>query len=195
MYNNGKNNTVVVHKLIALTWVPLPKNYTLQDVLGNWRSRSLVVDHIDGNKTNFNASNLRWCSQLDNANFENYDKGKKSEALKGNQNAKNKKTPKNVGELRYTYHYNGKDYTMRGICKELNCNKSKITESFRKNLGLVRAGKLTRTASLSKLYKNRLIAELQDLVIKIGDNYEETNPDVIRANEILKIIASYSKEV
>ena len=194
LYSNGKNNCVMIHKLVALTWIPLPKDYTIEGVLGNWLSHNLIADHIDGDKRNFSASNLRWCSPFENSNFNNFDREKRVEALKGNQNAKNKRTPKNVGEVRYIYCYNGKEYNIKSLCKELNCAKSKITESFRSNLGLVRAGKLTRIPTLTKSYKERLLAELHELLVKVGDDYSEDNPDVIRMNEILTIIAENSKE-
>lgn len=53
---NGK--IVYVHRVVAETWIPNDDYY----------SKS-VVDHIDANKFNYDASNLRWCTPGDNARF------------------------------------------------------------------------------------------------------------------------------
>ena len=55
LYHNGIGKTIPVHRLVALRFLPkidLPK---------------LDVDHIDRNKQNNNASNLRWCSKSCNS--------------------------------------------------------------------------------------------------------------------------------
>lgn len=52
---NGKPVTFPTHRLVALTFLPNPNNYT-------------VVDHIDRNKFNNHAENLRWVSVKENAN-------------------------------------------------------------------------------------------------------------------------------
>ena len=50
---NGKKVNVKIHKLVALYFVPNPENKP-------------YIDHIDGNKTNNNASNLRWVTPSEN---------------------------------------------------------------------------------------------------------------------------------
>lgn len=137
-----------VHKLVALAWCPIPSTYTFTEVLGNYLSHNLVVDHIDGDKLNFKASNLRWCTPEENVNFDNYDKNKRSKALMNNQNALGRKVA-DPHPRKYIYHYKDKDYSITELCKELNCSRSKITESFRRNLSLVKRGELTRSEYIS----------------------------------------------
>lgn len=48
-------NSIYVHRLIAQDWVPNPDGLP-------------VVNHIDENKGNNRADNLRWCTQKENCN-------------------------------------------------------------------------------------------------------------------------------
>lgn len=52
-----RKEMALVHRLVALAFVPREdgKNY---------------VDHIDGNRSNNCATNLRWCTRLENDNYE-----------------------------------------------------------------------------------------------------------------------------
>lgn len=50
---NRTKHTVKVHKLVALMFVDNPNNY-------------VIIDHIDGNKTNNVAKNLRWVTNSEN---------------------------------------------------------------------------------------------------------------------------------
>ena len=54
--NGGQN--VRLHRLIALHFIPNPRNYP-------------VVNHIDGNRLNNDVSNLEWCSLTYNSQTEN----------------------------------------------------------------------------------------------------------------------------
>lgn len=52
---NGKRMTVKIHRLVALAFVPNPDNKP-------------AIDHIDGDKTNNHASNLKWVTNKENTN-------------------------------------------------------------------------------------------------------------------------------
>ena len=47
---HGVDKTELVHRLVAKAFIPNPNNYA-------------YVDHIDGNRTNNVAHNLRWCTR------------------------------------------------------------------------------------------------------------------------------------
>lgn len=141
--DKGKVKPMPLHKLVALAWCPLPKGYTTKQVLGTYMNHTLVVDHKDGNKTNNHASNLRWATSLENSNANNYNTQTRRDKLKGNTHAKGRRSNGEPTKY-YMYTYNGKEYTLSEIILKLGCTKSKITESFRRNVGLVKSGELTR---------------------------------------------------
>lgn len=49
----GKNKQISVHRLLAITFIPNPNNYS-------------DINHIDGNKQNNNLDNLEWCTRQHN---------------------------------------------------------------------------------------------------------------------------------
>lgn len=51
---NGKNHIVLVHRLVAKTFIP------------NENADKLEVNHKDGNKLNNNITNLEWCTRKEN---------------------------------------------------------------------------------------------------------------------------------
>ena len=59
----GKYCNKRVHRLVAEAFIPNPNNLP-------------VVDHIDEDKTNNHASNLRWCTQAENTKFYNEKNGR-----------------------------------------------------------------------------------------------------------------------
>lgn len=51
--DNKKRSTLAVHRLVALTFIENNNNHP-------------IVNHIDKNKTNNNANNLEWCTNIEN---------------------------------------------------------------------------------------------------------------------------------
>ena len=50
---NGKQKSFLVHRLVAICFIPNPNDYK-------------EVNHIDGNKLNNHVSNLEWCNRQQN---------------------------------------------------------------------------------------------------------------------------------
>ena len=53
LYKEGKVKKGIIHRLVAITYIPNP--YDLPE-----------IDHIDTNRQNNHVSNLRWCTRRDN---------------------------------------------------------------------------------------------------------------------------------
>lgn len=51
--DSGKSVRFLLHRLVALVWIPNPNN-------------KFYVNHIDGNKINNSVSNLEWCTNSEN---------------------------------------------------------------------------------------------------------------------------------
>ena len=54
LYKDRERKPFLLHRLIALHFIPNPDNHP-------------VIDHIDRNRTNNNIENLRWCTYSDNS--------------------------------------------------------------------------------------------------------------------------------
>ena len=51
------HSNILVHRLVAFCWIGLPNLFQRQ------------IDHVDGDKHNNRADNLRWCSAKENTHF------------------------------------------------------------------------------------------------------------------------------
>ena len=87
---NRKQKKFLIHRLVAIHYIPNPNNYP-------------EVDHIDGNKINNHVSNLRWCSRSQN----NQNKGVSKNNRLGIKNIR--RTQDNG--YRFQKKYNGKCHT------------------------------------------------------------------------------------
>lgn len=66
-----------VHKLVALTFIPIPDE--LKQFIG---TQNLQINHKDENKTNNSVENLEWCTARYNSNYGSRNK-RMGNALKG----------------------------------------------------------------------------------------------------------------
>jgi hypothetical protein len=95
VYNENGRKQESIHRLVGYTWLPQPTE------------NQLVIDHIDRNRLNNNASNLRWVTR--------------------NMNDLNKITNKELHHIR-RLRENGKEYG--GYRVEITRNLERIYKSF-----------------------------------------------------------------
>lgn len=103
---NSKTRCIKIHRLVAMTWIPNPKNLP-------------QVNHIDCDKLNNYYLNLEWCTQQENVNH-----AKANNLLKtGEQNGNNHLTISQVKRIKNLYSQ-GASY--KEILKEVPTSKSTI---------------------------------------------------------------------
>ena len=96
---NGVRKFYIIHRLVALAFIPNPEN-------------KRTVNHIDGIKMNNLVSNLEWNTQSENVQH-SYDNGLKD--AKGTKNGMAKLTESQVLEIRKLYATG--DYYQKDLAK------------------------------------------------------------------------------
>ena len=94
---NGKSKTYLIHKLVAIHFIPNPNNLP-------------QINHIDENKLNNNVNNLEWCTQKYNCNY-----GKRNDCLR-----------KRIGQYDLQGNFIKEWQGMRVAAKDLNICYSSI---------------------------------------------------------------------
>lgn len=104
---NGVPKTYLVHRLVANAFIPNPE-------------KKPCIDHIDGNPSNNNVENLRWCTQQENCSFPLAIKHK-CEAMKGNNLGKHhsEETKKKIGYAKSKQVY---QYTLDNVLVNIWCS-------------------------------------------------------------------------
>ena len=70
LYYKGVSKNISVHRIVAMAFIPNPKNYP-------------QVNHIDGNKLNNNVNNLEWCTAQYNIEYSYKKLGRKGYSNNG----------------------------------------------------------------------------------------------------------------
>lgn len=107
---NGVSKLLYLHRLIAKAFIENPKS-------------SKEVNHIDGDKSNNEISNLEWCTRSEN--LKHAFKNGLKRAKKGEENNKAKLNVTEVKEIRKLYN-TGK-YTQVNIAKTFNVTSATIS--------------------------------------------------------------------
>ncbi len=109
LYNNGSKKHFLLHRLLAIHFIPNPDNLP-------------EVCHKDNNKQNFSLDNLEWGSKSYNSQCA-YDTGVHV-GMKGEKHPMHKLTEKQVQEIRAKYI--PWKYSTRKLAKEYNIHQSVI---------------------------------------------------------------------
>lgn len=78
LYKNNRRKTMLVHRLVALAFIPNPNNFS-------------CINHLDSNRANPNVENLEWCTASHNAKH-SYDTNNRREKMNWKHGKDNEKS-------------------------------------------------------------------------------------------------------
>lgn len=107
---NNKNITIYIHKMVALAFIPNPEN-------------KLVINHIDGDKTNNVVENLEWVTHQENT-LHAMKLGLMN--VRGENHPSAKLTEKDVKEIRSIYKKGSREFGLGSLGKRFGVKKSVI---------------------------------------------------------------------
>lgn len=115
LYKNGKQKNYLVHRLVALTFIPNPDNKS-------------EVNHIDGNKKNNKIENLEWVTSSENQihSFTN----NLQKVSKGEAHWNSKLTKEDVLYIRNNYKFRDKEFSFVAIAKRLKISPTTVQEAY-----------------------------------------------------------------
>lgn len=111
LHQNGKQNTVLVHRLVAKAFVANPKQY-------------VEVNHKNGDKKDNRAENLEWCSRSHNVRHAYQKLGRKPKPQRGEKHGRAKLNWNKVAAIRAAHPRK----TMGELAREYGVSRSTIAK-------------------------------------------------------------------